>query len=117
MSRLAALDLDRAEIQRTEPAVLSDLQRVCTMCTSGRECKRDLAEAPTIRSGASIARTWSRSMPWLPNARRAAAGDAQGEGALIRRQPTLDGQRSRSSPHAGGRLRRLRHNRPPLNEG
>ena len=44
--RLAALDFDRAEIRRTEPSVLSDLQRVCTLCTSARECKRDLAEDP-----------------------------------------------------------------------
>jgi hypothetical protein len=44
--RLAALGLDRAEIRRTEPQVLSDLQRVCTVCTSDRECKHDLAENP-----------------------------------------------------------------------
>ena len=44
--RLAALELDRAEIQRTEPQVLSDLQRVCTMCTSDRACKHDLARSP-----------------------------------------------------------------------
>jgi hypothetical protein len=44
--RLAALGLDRAEIRRVEPQVLSDLQRVCTVCMSGRECKHDLAENP-----------------------------------------------------------------------
>jgi hypothetical protein len=44
--RLAALELDRAEIQRREPQVLSDLRRVCTMCKSGRECRHDLAENP-----------------------------------------------------------------------
>jgi hypothetical protein len=44
--RLAALDLDRAEIQRTEPQVLSDLRRVCALCMSGRQCKRHLAENP-----------------------------------------------------------------------
>jgi hypothetical protein len=44
--RLAALDLDRAEIQRSEPQVLPDLQRVCTICKSSRRCKRDLAENP-----------------------------------------------------------------------
>jgi hypothetical protein len=44
--RLAALGLDRAEIRRIEPQVLSDLQRVCTVCTSSRECKHDLAENP-----------------------------------------------------------------------
>jgi hypothetical protein len=44
--RLAALELDRTEIQRQEPQVLSDLRRVCTMCKSGRECRHDLAENP-----------------------------------------------------------------------
>jgi hypothetical protein len=44
--RLAALDLTGAEIQRTEPQVLSDLQRVCTICKSRRRCKHDLAENP-----------------------------------------------------------------------
>jgi hypothetical protein len=44
--RLAAFGLDRAETWRIEPQVLSDLQRVCTVCTSGRECKHDLAENP-----------------------------------------------------------------------
>jgi hypothetical protein len=43
--RLAALDLDRAEIQHVEPRVLADLQRVCTMCTK-RACKHDLAQRP-----------------------------------------------------------------------
>jgi hypothetical protein len=45
-ARLAALHLDREEIQRSEPQVLADLQRVCTMCTSERTCRRDLAESP-----------------------------------------------------------------------
>jgi hypothetical protein len=45
--RLAALELDPAEIRRTEPQVLHDLQRVCTMCASGRECRHDLARAPS----------------------------------------------------------------------
>lgn len=45
--RLAALELDPAEIRRTEPQVLRDLQRVCTMCGSGRECTHDLARDPS----------------------------------------------------------------------
>lgn len=45
--RLAALELDPTEIRRTEPQVLHDLQRVCTMCTSGRECSHDLARDPS----------------------------------------------------------------------
>jgi hypothetical protein len=45
--RLVALALDRAEIRRTEPQVLQDLQRVCTMCGSGRACEHDLAGNPS----------------------------------------------------------------------
>jgi hypothetical protein len=44
--RLAALELDPAEIRRAGPGILSDLQRVCTMCTDGRECEHDLAQDP-----------------------------------------------------------------------
>lgn len=44
--RLTALELDPVEIRRTEPGVLSDLQRVCAMCANERECRHDLAEDP-----------------------------------------------------------------------
>ncbi len=43
LRRMAALDLDRNEVSRTEPRTFQDLQRVCTMCDSKRRCKRDLA--------------------------------------------------------------------------
>jgi hypothetical protein len=45
--RLAGLSLDPAEIRRTEPQVLQDLQRVCSMCGSGRTCEHDLATNPS----------------------------------------------------------------------
>ena len=41
--RLAALALDPATIKRIEPQVLTDLQRVCTMCRSKRKCEHDMA--------------------------------------------------------------------------
>jgi hypothetical protein len=44
--RLAALQLDPVEIGRSERRVLSDLQRVCTICVSSRECTHDLARDP-----------------------------------------------------------------------
>lgn len=44
--RLAALDLDQGEIARTEPGMLRDLQRACTMCASHRRCARDFARDP-----------------------------------------------------------------------
>src|SRR6516165_7066090 len=43
LRRMAALDLDRKEVSRTEPRTFQDLQRVCSMCRSHRRCKRDLA--------------------------------------------------------------------------
>ena len=43
LRRMAALDLDRNEISRTEPQVFQDIQRVCTLCESRRRCVRDLA--------------------------------------------------------------------------
>jgi hypothetical protein len=43
LRRMAALDLDRNEVSRTEPRTFQDLQRVCTMCNSHRRCRRDLA--------------------------------------------------------------------------
>ena len=43
LRRMAALDLDRNEVSRTEPRAFQDLQRVCTMCNHHRRCRRDLA--------------------------------------------------------------------------
>ena len=40
--RMAALDLDRGEVARREPATFQDLQRVCTMCDCHRRRARDL---------------------------------------------------------------------------
>jgi hypothetical protein len=45
--RLAALALDPADIRRSDPQVLHDLQRVCSLCKHGRECEHDLAERPS----------------------------------------------------------------------
>jgi len=44
--RLVALDLDREEILQSEPAVFRDLQRVCSLCKSKKQCASDLAHAP-----------------------------------------------------------------------
>ena len=43
LRRMAALDLDRNEVSRTEPQTVQDLQRVCILCGSHRRCARDLA--------------------------------------------------------------------------
>src|SRR5262245_20549248 len=45
--RLVELGLDSADIRRREPQALQDLQRVCTVCTSGRLCAHDLASKPS----------------------------------------------------------------------
>jgi hypothetical protein len=43
LRRMAALDLDRNEVAQTEPQTFQDLQRVCTLCASHRQCARDMA--------------------------------------------------------------------------
>jgi hypothetical protein len=44
--RLEALHMDRAALLRAEPMVVRDLERVCTVCGSKRQCERDLARHP-----------------------------------------------------------------------
>jgi hypothetical protein len=67
--RLAALDLDREEILQAEPGVFRDLQRVCSLCRSKRQCSRDLARASCVGAWKSYcpnAGTLSAldAMPW-----------------------------------------------------
>lgn len=40
---LKALGIDEADLARTEPLVLRDMERVCALCASKRQCDRDLA--------------------------------------------------------------------------
>jgi transcriptional regulator with XRE-family HTH domain len=40
---LAALGIDLEDLARTEPLVLRDMERVCSMCINKRQCDRDLA--------------------------------------------------------------------------
>lgn len=40
---LMALGIDEADLVRTEPLVLRDMERVCALCNHKRECDRDLA--------------------------------------------------------------------------
>ncbi len=40
---LAALGISEQDLARTEPHVLRDMERVCSMCIHKRQCDRDLA--------------------------------------------------------------------------
>jgi len=40
---LKALGIDQADLARTEPLVLRDMERVCALCHQKRQCDRDLA--------------------------------------------------------------------------
>jgi len=40
---LRALGIDQADLVRTEPLVLRDMERVCTLCHHKRQCDRELA--------------------------------------------------------------------------
>jgi hypothetical protein len=44
--RMAALDLDPAEVSALAPHSFRDLQRVCSLCEGHRRCLRDLARQP-----------------------------------------------------------------------
>jgi hypothetical protein len=48
LRRMAALDLDPAEVSQVGPQTFRDLQRVCSLCESKRRCVRDLAHDPTM---------------------------------------------------------------------
>jgi hypothetical protein len=40
---LKALGIDEADLARTEPMVLRDMERVCALCHHKRQCDRELA--------------------------------------------------------------------------
>jgi hypothetical protein len=48
--RMAELNLDKNEVAAVVPRTLQDLQRVCTMCESHRQCARDLGRDPAGRA-------------------------------------------------------------------
>ena len=45
--RLAVLKLDENELTRSQPEVLRDLRRVCTLCASKGRCEHDFAYRPS----------------------------------------------------------------------
>jgi hypothetical protein len=81
---LAALKIDAAELARTQPAALRDLQRVCSLCDSKRRCRTELAAG-------DAARTYEAS------AACATASDAAKASSLraMRRAPTRASARTR----------------------
>jgi len=40
---LRALGIDQADLTRTEPLVLRDMERVCSLCSHKRQCSHELA--------------------------------------------------------------------------
>jgi len=44
LQRMAALNLDRNAVAQVGPQTFRDMQRVCTLCESHRQCARDLAQ-------------------------------------------------------------------------
>jgi hypothetical protein len=40
---LTALDIDETALRRAEPALLRDMERVCSLCTQKRRCHEELA--------------------------------------------------------------------------
>lgn len=69
LERLAALDLDPAEVAEVGPETFRDLQRVCALCESKRRCARDLghdAAAPQWKDYCPNAQTLIAldALPW-----------------------------------------------------
>ncbi len=44
--RMLALHLDAVSLENKDTAVMRDLQRLCSMCTTKRRCRRELARDP-----------------------------------------------------------------------
>ena len=44
--RAAVLGLDAAELERDQPQVMRDLERVCSLCDNKRACQHDLSRGP-----------------------------------------------------------------------
>lgn len=61
--RMAVLNLDPGELARSEPALLRDLQRLCTTCPSPRRCARDLAQELARNPAEPASRDWREYCP------------------------------------------------------
>ncbi len=46
LERMTALDLDPDEVVKVEPQVFRDMQRVCSMCKTQKQCVADLERSP-----------------------------------------------------------------------
>src|SRR5215472_11453636 len=67
--RMAALDLDPKEVAWLEPAVSRDLQRVCSMCKSHRQCAWNFARRAPLSTWKSYCPNTGtlealNGMPW-----------------------------------------------------
>jgi len=54
---LKVLGIDEADLARTQPLVLRDMERVCALCANKRECDRDLAAGTAAEHYEGIAST------------------------------------------------------------
>ncbi len=50
LRRMAALNLNKDEVAAIVPGTFQDLQRLCTLCESHRQCARDLKRDPDERA-------------------------------------------------------------------
>ncbi len=46
LERMHALHLDAERVARGEPAVMRDLERLCSICPTKRRCRKELARNP-----------------------------------------------------------------------
>jgi len=55
LERMTALDLDPNEVVKVEPQVFRDMQRVCSMCKTQKQCVADLERHVLLHDGSPVA--------------------------------------------------------------
>ena len=50
LRRMAELNLDSKEVAATAPGTFQDMQRLCTLCESHRQCARDIGRDPADKA-------------------------------------------------------------------
>ena len=61
---LEALGISAQDVARVEPMVVQDMERVCALCESKRECDRDLASGASAEHYQEYCLNASRTWSW-----------------------------------------------------
>ena len=90
--RLRRLHLDASELDRCEPAIFRDLQRVCALCAFKGRCARDLAQQ-------EMDPAWEKWWDYCPNSATLSALDALNAYSADRpRAPRMGASHNQTDP-------------------